>query len=146
MLSCGNSETKKDYPELRKATWLVGKWQNRLPEFDLVEMWVPKNDSTIAGMGFMILNQDTVFSDEIDIQQIDKDLYYISIDRSTGKAVKFKLSSSADKLLVFENPEHDFPQKISYHQFSADSLMAEISGTKEGKESSQKFPMAKQNN
>jgi hypothetical protein len=143
LISCATKNSNKNYPELEKAQWLLGKWRNSLPEGDLIEFWVPENDSTLAGMGFMVVDQDTIFSDEVYIQQIDKDLYYISIDRSTGKPVEFRLTSSAEKLLVFENLDHDFPQKISYQQLSDDSLIAEISGLKDGKNSFQKFPMQK---
>jgi hypothetical protein len=45
--------------------------------------------------------------------------------------------------LVFENPKHDYPKKITYTQITEDSLEAEISGILEGKASSEKFSMKK---
>jgi len=35
----------------------------------------------------------------------------------------------SDTLVVFENPEHDFPQRIGYELSGADSLMAWIEGS-----------------
>jgi len=46
-------------------------------------------------------------------------------------------------LLIFEKPKHDFPQKITYNKISNDSLIAGISGMKDGKESKEKYPMKK---
>lgn len=43
--------------------------------------------------------------------------------------------------LVFENPMHDFPQIISYTKITCDSLVAQISGEKNGQERKQAFPM-----
>lgn len=43
--------------------------------------------------------------------------------------------------LVFENLKHDFPQIISYTKVTSDSLVAEISGTKNGQKQKQIFPM-----
>jgi hypothetical protein len=43
--------------------------------------------------------------------------------------------------MIFENPAHDFPQFISYTKITTDSLVAEISGTKNGQARKQRFPM-----
>jgi hypothetical protein len=32
-------------------------------------------------------------------------------------------------MVVFENPQHDFPQKIGYQRVSPDALLAWIEGT-----------------
>jgi hypothetical protein len=34
---------------------------------------------------------------------------------------------------VFENPAHDFPQRIAYRRLSADSIVARISAERDGK-------------
>ena len=40
----------------------------------------------------------------------------------------FKLVKSGPKEVVFENPTHDFPQKISYRLEPDGSLLAELAG------------------
>jgi hypothetical protein len=45
--------------------------------------------------------------------------------------------------LVFENPNHDFPNTIIYNKVEKDSLVAEISGMKEGVLKSELFKMKK---
>ena len=55
----------------------------------------------------------------------------------TGKSYIVKEQDT----IVFENPQHDFPQIISYTKINADSLVAEISGSKNGQELKQTFPM-----
>jgi len=55
--------------------------------------------------------------------------------------VRFATKTISETQLVFENPQHDFPQTISYTKITADSLVAEISGTKNGHERKQIFPM-----
>jgi len=45
--------------------------------------------------------------------------------------------------LVFENPKHDYPQKISYSQIIKDSIVIQISGIQQGKSSSTKYSMKK---
>jgi hypothetical protein len=47
--------------------------------------------------------------------------------------------------MVFENPKHDYPQKIRYQLNSDKSLIATISGIQKGKESSESYLMQKKN-
>lgn len=51
-----------------------------------------------------------------------------------GKAsVTFKEAERSDGRVVWENPAHDYPQRIIYHRFAADSLSARIELTDGGK-------------
>jgi hypothetical protein len=36
--------------------------------------------------------------------------------------------------IVFEDPEHDFPQKITYRRSGADSLYARVEGDRNGRQ------------
>ena len=74
----------------------------------------------------------------------DKDgLYYIPVvkNQNDGLPVKFAATTITKEKIVFENAQHDFPQVISYTKINKDSLVAEIAGTKNGKERKQVFPM-----
>lgn len=44
----------------------------------------------------------------------------------------FRMTSSDSMSAVWENPAHDFPQKISYRRISTDSIVAAIEGPGEG--------------
>ena len=79
------------------------------------------------------------------IEERNGEVYYVPTvkTQNAGKAVEFKMTYSTDKEWVFENPQHDFPQKITYTMITGDSLVAEISGTIEGQLRSEKFPMKK---
>jgi hypothetical protein len=53
------------------------------------------------------------------------------------------MTIGTEKQMVFENPKHDYPQKITYNQIRKDSLIASISGVQLGKPSSEKYEMKK---
>jgi Domain of unknown function (DUF6265) len=55
------------------------------------------------------------------------DLFYIA-QPSGQKEATFNLTSLTDNTVVFENPEHDFPQKISYTLKPDGTLLATIEG------------------
>jgi hypothetical protein len=56
---------------------------------------------------------------------------------------EFIAASVSDTMVVFENPQHDFPQRVIYRKRGADSLIARIEGTMNGKSRGVDFPYAK---
>lgn len=152
IISCNNSSNQKEtesniknYDNLENASWLIGKWQNNSTDGNATEIWEKKNDSTFAGKSYFVTGNDTVSSETISIEQSGNQLFYIPTvkEQNSAQPIKFTLTLSTNKHLVFENPKHDFPQKISYTQITNDSLLAEISGILEGKYNSQKFPLTR---
>ncbi|WP_310379261.1 DUF6265 family protein [Flavobacterium sp.] len=140
--SC-NKSNKND--KIKLSNWLIGKWENKSESGNLEETWTKVNDSTFQGLSFYIKGKDTLHFESIVLQQNGEDLVYIPTvkGQNNDKPVPFKLTASTDKQLVFENPKHDYPQKIIYNQITNDSLVAEISGIQQGKPSSDKYPMKK---
>ena len=51
----------------------------------------------------------------------------------------FRLVESADKRAVFENKEHDFPQRILYWIDAAGALHARIEGPQDGRTVSEEW-------
>lgn len=136
----------KAYTQLEKAQWLIGSWGNASPEGNLTENWEKTNDSVYAGHTYFVIGKDTVFTESIRLEEANGKLAYVTAvsDQNDGKAIRFEMTSASDNQLVFENPKHDFPQKITYNKITNDSLVAEISGMKEGKPSTEQFAMKKQ--
>ncbi len=126
-----------------KAAWLLGTWEDRSTNGFFTESWVKQNDSLFVGKGSMVMGKDTVFKELLAIKQRGADLFYIPTvaDQNGGKPIEFKLTSSTKEQLVFENPAHDFPQKISYTQRGKNALVAEVSGVEKGVARSEKFEM-----
>ena len=55
----------------------------------------------------------------------------------------FALVSVNDHEVIFENPEHDFPQRVVYRLVSDEELLGRIEGTINGMERAIDFPMNK---
>lgn len=151
-ISCKNSvkertteQAPQTYEELNKAGWLIGGWENNSPEGRAIETWEKKNDSIYAGKSYFIMGKDTVSEESIVLEQHGKQLLYIPTvkDQNEGKPVTFSLTYSTNQQLVFENPQHDFPQKIAYTQITHDSVWIEVSGMVEGKLQAQNYPMTR---
>ncbi len=52
----------------------------------------------------------------------------------------FRSSAITDTSIVFSNPDHDFPQTITYFRISSDSLLARIAGERSGRLRQVEFP------
>lgn len=130
---------------LSDAKWLLGKWGNQTQRGKMVEEWSLVNDSTYGGRSYMITATDSVPLESIALKKEGDDIFYIPTvkGQNNDQPVKFRLTSSSANQLVFENPAHDFPQKISYTLETEGSLMAEISGIVNGQQRARKFPMKK---
>ena len=138
---------EKSYAELKKANWLLGRWENNSSEGTLSESWKKLNDSTFYGESYFVIEYDTVFAETIQLEERNGKLSYIVTvpNQNEEKPVSFELTKNLQHQLIFENPNHDFPSKIIYNQVGTDSLIAEISGMKEGKLKSEFFKMKKIN-
>lgn len=139
--------TPKTYAFMDKASWLIGKWGNTSKEGNLTETWTKENDSLYRGETYFVVGgKDTVFSEKVDlIQDNDKLSYIVSVPgQNNEKPVRFDMTSMNDSLIVFENPAHDYPNKIVYNKIGKDSVVAEIFGVQKGKPATEKFAMKKQ--
>lgn len=135
----------KTYAEIKKADWFLGHWENNSKEGNLSEIWTKENDSTFHGETYFVIDKKTVFSESVKLWQKENQLIYeVAVKgQNDEKPVEFTLTSSSDKQLIFENPKHDYPNKITYNQITKDSIVAEISGMKDGKSKSEQFAMKK---
>ena len=73
-------------------------------------------------------------------QQDDGEVYYIAKPSRQPEA-SFKLIKAGPQELIFENPQHDFPQRIIYRLAGDGSLVARIEGTRNGQPRAVDFPM-----
>lgn len=129
--------------QLKQLEWLSGTWGSADSAGVSTEKWEKKNDSTFAGHSYTIAGTDTVFNEWISLEERAGNLNYIvTVKNQNGELpVAFAMTSIDEKNVVFENPMHDFPQRITYTRVNADSLYAEISATQEGKTIAVPFPM-----
>lgn len=155
LFACGNQVDSKeeriikndDSNSLEQANWFLGSWQNNTSDGDFTEIWKQKNDSVYLGVSYVIVKTDTVFYESISLKQKNKKWNYIvSVkNQNNEQPISFEMTSMTPNQLVFENPKHDFPSKITYTKITQDSIVAKISGILKGKEQTEYFPMKRFN-
>jgi hypothetical protein len=137
--------TSKKYDAIENANWLIGRWENNSAEGNLSEFWTKTNDSTFHGESYFVIENDTVFGEKVELMQRGKDFIFEArvAKQNDEKPVPFKLTKSSETEMVWENPAHDYPNKIVYQTVGNDSLVAEIFGTKDKKAKREVFKMKK---
>ena len=130
---------------LAKADWLAGRWENQTQRGKMIEEWTVRNDSVFSAKSYLVTASDTVWLESVELKKEGDEIFYIPTvkGQNNEEPVRFRLMSFTDSSLLFENPAHDFPQKISYTRTDGHSLMAEISGIVNGQLRSRRFPMRK---
>lgn len=141
-----NGNSIKSYDELQKAKWLLGEWEKSDSLGILKEIWISKDDSTFVGESYYIQNKKDTFHDEqVNLVQDGEQLIYKTTVKGENNdaPIPFQMTKDEDSLLVFENPNHDYPQKIQYKLLKDGSLIATVSGKQNGKNSSENYPMTR---
>jgi hypothetical protein len=104
----------------KPMAWLEGTWEMRKPNgTSRLEIWKQKDHRTLTGEGLKVSGNDTTLLESIQLYQEEKTniIWYVPTvpDQNQAKPVPFKLVRNEKYSFTFENPDHDFPQRIVYH-------------------------------
>lgn len=113
----------------KKLEWLCGQWERtgmRAGHAGL-EKWYKVSPAALKGSGLSLKERDTVFAEQLELLVKDGVIQYMAHVRGDKDPVYFKVTELNDKGFVCENPEHDFPKKISY-RITEQGMLAVISG------------------
>ena len=142
VVSCKNQASDE---KLNPTQWILGSWEQKTDKGIMTETWERKNDSLFVGSCYFINESDTLHTETIVLEQRADSITYSAkvIGQNNEKAISFTLTTANTNSLVFENPTHDYPQKIVYKMINSTNLVATISGIQQGKPSNESFPMRK---
>lgn len=142
IVSCGKS---KEASKIVGQDWMIGKWENKSDEGNLLEIWKKKNDSLFIGESYFIKEKDTLHSEKMELQQKGENLIYVSTikGQNEDKPITFNHNIEIEKQLVFENPNNEYPRKIVYKPIAKDRIFIEVSGMQQDKPSSIRYSMKK---
>lgn len=112
---------------------LMGAWTDSVSEPGALvhEIWSRTDDAFHAGTGFVMVGQDTVFIEHLSLayDSTGTPSYDVRVpSQSEGGMVRFPLTACIGDSMVFENPAHDFPQRIVYALQADGDWIARVSG------------------
>jgi hypothetical protein len=111
---------------------LLGVWEGIQGSGIYHEEWRKLNDNSLEGRAYLLKKGEIVNPENLRIVIEDGEVYYVADVSHNEAPVRFRMTSSSDTILVFENPSHDFPQKITYDLAEEGWLKAIIEAEREG--------------
>jgi Domain of unknown function (DUF6265) len=120
--------------------WLAGCWASRDGEPGSQEQWMAPAGGTLLGMSRTVKNGRTVAWEFLQIRESEGGLAFVAKPSGQEEAT-FPLLRAGERELVFENPAHDFPQRVLYRLDEKGGLRARIEGVRNGSPLGIDFPM-----
>ena len=119
-------------PKASSLEWLSGTWVAKAEGATVTESWVGPGNGLMVAANLSTWTSGRKFYEFLRIGETPEGLsYYAS---PGGKApVEFRMKELGERRIVFENPQHDYPQRILYWR-EGEQLVARIEGTPGGKE------------
>jgi len=140
MLVFGAAQAENTNTTIDQIAWLAGCWQSPDGSGNYDERWMPPKGQSMLGMSRTVQDGKTVAWEFLRIHQEPDGIYYTS-NPSGQKEASFKLIECKEGRVVFENPTHDFPQRIIYQVDKNGMLLASIEGMSKGSQKKVDFPM-----
>ena len=130
----------QDGGQLKGLAFLAGCWEVRFGPMVIEEQWMRPLGQAMLGVGRGVKGDKTVHTEFLLIREANGEVNYIAHPSQNVAPTPFKMTKLTADEVVFENPKHDFPQRISYKRLPSGDLLAQIDGTQNGKARAEKFP------
>ncbi|MCA1584794.1 MAG: DUF6265 family protein [Acidobacteria bacterium] len=125
---------------IERLAWLGGCWSGGAGGRQVDEQWMKPAGGTMLGMSRTVARGRTIESEFLQVRQDADGISYIAKPSNQPEAA-FRLVSADAAHARFENPAHDFPQRIIYTLNPDGSLRARIEGSVNGQERAVDYQM-----
>ena len=123
---------------LDQLSWMIGYWSGDEEGTRSEELWLPRRADVMLGLHVDLFPSGRSFFEYLRIEQRGTSVVYLASPRGRP-ATSFIATSVRDSSVVFENSQHDYPQKIEYRLDSSGRLHARVSGEENGIEESSEW-------
>ena len=120
------------------VAWLQGCWQMTNGDRVIEENWTSPRAGVMLGSGRTVRAGKLVEHEFILLAERDGGLVY-EAHPSAQPSTTFRSKEIDGASVLFEDPAHDFPQRVGYRRVAADRILAWIEGTVAGTTRRQEF-------
>lgn len=124
-----------------ELAWLAGCWASEGAEPGSGELWTAPAGGTLLGLSRTVQGGRTVAHEFMQIREIAPGRLAFIANPSGQAEASFPLLRLTAGEVVFENPGHDFPQRILYRLEEGGRLLGRIEGLAKGQPKGIDFPM-----
>ncbi len=137
--ACGAQEGRVAITDF---AWLVGCWKGQQGQAIREEYWTRAAGGEMFGIGRALRDEKIREFEFMRIHQTESEIFYTA-KPSRQPEGSFKLILSTAGEVVFENPQHDFPQRITYRKTSDVALAVRVEGVINGNRRTVDFSFAR---
>ena len=123
--------------------FMTGCWRFEAKGRIVEEHWMAPAGGTTMGISRTVVDGKTTEFEFVQIREVAQGLAFVAKPSNQPEATFIAKSKTAEEI-VFENPAHDFPQRIRY-RLDGQTLRARVEGTMNGKERGFEFPYTRTN-
>jgi len=124
---------------ITRLRWMAGCWERRAGTRLVEEQWMEPRGRMMLGVSRTVRGDTLVEYEQIRIYERGGKLVFAA-QPSGQTPSEFESTEVGDSVVVFENPKHDFPQRIVYCRVGLDSMLARVEGISRGKQRVVSFP------
>ncbi|HVR38640.1 MAG TPA: DUF6265 family protein [Thermoanaerobaculia bacterium] len=118
--------------------WMAGSWRLKTADVTMEEHWTSAGGTLMLGMHRDVSKRGKTSFEFLRIERKDDGtLVYLAMPGGSP-ATPFPLKTITASRVVFENPTHDFPQRVIYW-LDGKKLCARVGGTIGGKEEGEQW-------
>src|SRR4051812_39211992 len=100
---------------VQDVKWLAGCWELTRNGRHIIEQWAAPEGGTLIGMSRTVAGGKTSEYEFMLIREGARGLEYVAKPSGQPEATFTSVRASSNEV-VFENPAHDFPTRISYQR------------------------------
>ena len=108
-----------------------GLWKMEIENAEIYEEWQLVNKNELIGTSYSLENGIKIINENLWIKKFMDKWAYIAVT-ANEEITLFPLVEHSPKKLIFENKEHDFPQRIIYEFHKDGKLTAALEGNVNG--------------
>jgi Domain of unknown function (DUF6265) len=131
--------------DLARMAWLAGCWTSDNAEPGSGEQWTTIAGGTMFGVSRTVKQGKTAAYEFMQLRDLPDGTLAFIAQPSGNPPTPFALVRMTDTEAVFENPKHDFPQRVVYAAEGRSKLRARIEGPRGGALRVIEFPMTRVN-
>jgi hypothetical protein len=129
----GPEPSRAAAPEISSLSWMAGSWEGKdAAGLEMEELWTAPKGGVMLGMHRDVKGDRLTSFEFLRIESGPDGLVYQAQPRGRP-ATPFPLKEASARKVVFENLQHDFPQRILYWATEDGALHARVEGILEGK-------------
>lgn len=116
LFSSSGAIASEQCKRLSQLDWMLGDWQSRNTKSPIRESWTKVSEQSFEGQGKQLNSQGKVKSQEsLRLLEMQNSIFYLAKVTQNSLPIAFQALHCKQTTAVFENTQHDFPTRLTYH-------------------------------